>query len=143
MKKYSLSLLVTTLTFFISIVHAQTGTITVVVSGLKDMNGQISIGLYASKDGFPEKGKEYKGKEVRVTEKTINYSFKDIPDGTYAIAVFHDSNNNGILDKNFLGIPKEGNGFSNNVEATFGPTSFEKAKFKLNGAFTAKIEMQY
>jgi len=143
MKKCSLSILVIILTFFIPIVHAQTGTITVVVTRIKDIKGQISIGLFSSENGFPEKGKEVKGKEVKVTGKTINYTFKDIPDGIYAIAVFHDSNNNGILDKNFLGIPKEGNAFSNNVTTTFGPPSFEKAKFELKGAFIAKIEMQY
>ena len=41
--------------------------------------------------------------------------FNDIPPGTYAIAVFHDENANGKLDKNFLGIPCEGYGASNNV----------------------------
>ncbi len=71
-----------------------------------------------------------------MTEKNIQYTFSGIPNGDYTIAVFHDINNNGKLDKNFLGIPKEGYAFSKNAMGTFGPPNFDKAQFKLDSNFT-------
>jgi uncharacterized protein (DUF2141 family) len=45
----------------------------------------------------------------------------------------HDSNSNQKLDTNWIGIPKEGYGFSNNAKATLGPPSFDQVKFNLKG----------
>ncbi len=72
-------------------------------------------------------------------------SFDNLPVGTYAIAIFHDSNNNKKLDKNWVGIPKEGYGFSNNVFGTFGPPSFQEASFKVkaNNTTNLKIKLEY
>ena len=59
--------------------------------------------------------------------------FVDIPRGTYALAVVHDEDMNGNLDINWLGIPTEGYGFSNDVKARFGPPSFSAASFLYDG----------
>ena len=56
-----------------------------------------------------------------------------LPHGEYAIAVFVDLNGNGKMDKNFLGIPKEQYGFSNNVMGKMAAPSFEQAKFEVKG----------
>jgi len=53
------------------------------------------------------------------------------PEGTYALSVFHDSQNTGKLRTNAFGVPRDGYGFSNNATGTFGPPSFEKASFKV------------
>jgi len=144
MKKFSLPLIVSIFVFFISMAHAQTGTVHVEISAVNDPKGLMSIGLYSKKERFPDKGKEYKGKEVKVTGQTVVYTFKDVPFGTYAIAIIHDTNSNGKLDKNFLGIPKEGYAFSNNVYGALGsPPSFKDASFKLAGSKTVKIKMAY
>ncbi len=143
MKKFRLSLIIISLTLFVSIAYAQTGTITVEISGIQGPEGQISIGLYASEEGFPETEKSYKGINVRVTGEKVVAAFQDVPAGTYAIAVFHDTNSNGKLDTNFLGIPNEGYAFSNNVFGTFGPPDFEDASFELDGNKTVKIKMGY
>jgi len=128
---------------FASIVFAQSGKINVEISGIKIIKGQVAIGLFNKSEGFPELTKAYKGVFVKVTKNTIQYTFSGIPNGDYAIAVFHDSNNNGKLDKNFLGIPVEGYGFSKNVIEIFRPPDFNKAKFKLDDAYTAKIKIRY
>jgi uncharacterized protein (DUF2141 family) len=143
MKKFRLLLIVISLILFVSIASAQTGTITVEISEIQGTEGQISIGLYTSEEGFPETEKSYKGINVRVTGKEAVAAFQDVPAGTYAIAVFHDTNSNGKLDKNFLGIPKEGYAFSNNVFGTFGPPDFEEASFELDGNKTVNIKMGY
>ena len=143
MKKFRLSLIVISLTLFVSIAYAQTGTITVEISGIQGTEGQISIGLYTSEEGFPETEKSYKGLNIRVTGEEVDAALQDVPAGTYAIAVFHDTNSNGKLDKNFLGIPKEGYAFSNNVFGTFGAPDFEDASFEFDGNKTVKIKMRY
>ncbi len=144
MKKIGLPTIVAVFTFFVSIAYAQTGTIYVKISGIKDIKGLMSIGLYSDEKRFPDKGKEYKGIDVKVTDQTVVYTFKDVPFGTYAIAIFHDTNSNTKLDKNFLGIPKEGYAFSKNVFGALGlPPSFKNASFNLSGNKTVKIKMEY
>ena len=129
---------------FSSTAFAQSGRITVDISGIKNIEGQIAIGLFKNADGFPEISKAYKGTFLEVAEKTIQYTFFGIQNGDYAIAVFHDSNNNSKLDKNFIGIPKEGYGFSKNANmGTFGPPNFDQAKFKLDEIYPAKIKLRY
>ncbi len=59
--------------------------------------------------------------------------FEDFPPGAYAITVIHDENMNGKLDTNWLGIPKEGYGFSNDVKPLRGATPFSVASFKYDG----------
>ena len=143
MKRFRMSLFVICLTLFVSIAYAQTGMITVEISRIQGTEGQISIGLYTSEEGFPETEKSYKGIYAKVTGEEAVAAFQDIPAGTYAIAVFHDTNSNGKLDKNFFRIPKEGYAFSNNVFGTFGPPDFEEASFKLDGNKTVIIKMGY
>jgi len=144
MKKIYISIMICIFVAFISMANAQTGTLNVEVSGINDIKGLMSIGLYSNKEGFPDKGKEYRGADVKVTGQTIVYVFKDVPFDTYAIAIFHDINSNTKLDKNFLGIPKEGYAFSNNLFGAFGsPPGFKDASFQITGDKTIKITVEY
>ena len=52
----------------------------------------------------------------------------EAPPGTYAVAVHHDANANGAMDSNFLGMPKEGYGVSNDVRSRFRPPRFSEAQ---------------
>jgi uncharacterized protein (DUF2141 family) len=143
MKRFRLSLMVISFTFFVSIAYAQTGTLTVEISEIQGREGEISVGLYTSSENFPETDKSYNGRIKKVTGEKAVATFQDVPVGTYAIAVFHDANSNSKLDTNFLGIPNEGYAFSNNVLGTFGPPDFEDASFKLDGDKTVEIKMGY
>ena len=68
--------------------------------------------------------------------------FDDLPEGEYAISIFHDENNNNELDTNFLGIPKEGLGASNDARGHFGPPKYKDVKFYLkNGSKTITINL--
>lgn len=142
MKKLSLLCMVAMITFFVLTVYARAGTLTVEVSDIKQIKGLISAGLYANKKGFPDKGREFKGTMVEVTDKSVTCIFLDVPDGVYAVAVFHDINSNAKLDKNFLGIPSEGYAFSNNVSA-IGIPAYKDATFNFSGNMTIKIKMIY
>jgi len=124
--------------------YGQSGSITVEVTGINEIEGQISIGLHSDESSFPNKGKVFKGAKVRVTGNTVSYTFEDVPFGNYAIGIYHDSNANGMLDKNFMGIPTEGYAFSNNRFGMFGkPPTFRDASFEVKGPETIRITVKY
>jgi uncharacterized protein (DUF2141 family) len=128
---------------FASEVHAQTGGIEVNINGVRNSKGKISIGLFNKANKFPEEVSRYKGIIMDIKGKSVRGIFSNIPNGTYAIAIFHDENNNRKLDKNIFGIPNEGYGFSNNATAIFGPPTFDQAKFKINGTYSTEVKIQY
>ena len=104
---------------------AQSGQVDVTVTGINVKKGGIvKVGVY-KKDGFPAMGMEIKGEDVKVTTSEVTVTLKDIPAGTYAIAVIQDKNSDGEHNTNLFGSPTEPYGFSNNVYGRFGPPDFE------------------
>jgi len=65
----------------------------------------------------------------------------DLPAGEYALAIFHDENNNGKLDTNWLGIPKEKVAFSKAKMKTFGPPKFKECAFKMSSDHEIHIDL--
>jgi uncharacterized protein (DUF2141 family) len=117
-------------------------TLAVTIKDIKNINGDILIGLYDSTSHFPRKVDT--GKVVKVTDKEMKITFAGLRPGNYAVSVLHDENQNKDLDTNKLGIPKEGYGFSNNVTGIIGPPSFGKARFYVpRGHSTITIKMKY
>jgi uncharacterized protein (DUF2141 family) len=102
------------------------------VEGIHSSKGNLFIGVFNSKSSFPNYGKQYKGVMVNHEGKSCVYHFKNLPRDCYALAVYHDENKNGKLDKNLFGAPTEAYGFSNNVRETFSAPSFEEAKIVLD-----------
>ena len=81
-------------------------------------------------------------KTVAVRNNTISLKIANIKTGVYSVSLFHDENNNGVLDtKGFFGIPTEPYAFSNNPSTTFGPPSFEKCTFLINKDTQISIEL--
>ncbi len=117
--------------------------ITVDITSLLNTTGKVHIGLYNKAEDFSIVDKVYKGAIVSPSSKTIQYKFKNIPNGTYAISTFHDENENNKVDKNFFGIPKEGYGSSNNIRPSFRGANFEEAKFVLDSDKNIVIDMRY
>lgn len=115
-------------------------TIEVEVVNFDSNNGTAFIGLYNTEGSFLEN--EYKGGKVAINDRKAVLTFKDIPDGIYAISVFHDEDGNGELTTNFLGIPKESYGASNNAKGTFGPPKWENAKFEVGNGEVLKIKIR-
>jgi len=122
--------------FILSIIACQilaTGQamIQVDVSGISSKKGEILAVLFSTEKGFPnDASKAFKtAKAVPVNGKVI-LQFSQIPDGKYAIALFHDTNGDGKLNTNMLGIPKEGYGVSNNIRNLFSAPGFEESSFK-------------
>lgn len=92
-------------------------------------DGKVLVGLYDSEANWLSK--RIKGDIATLENKTCKVVFKNVPAGTYAISIFHDENDNNKLDTNFLGIPKEDTGSSNNAPARFGPPKWKDAKFEV------------
>ena len=116
--------------------------LTVEVTNIKNKHGKVAIGLYNKDDKtFANPEKYYKAIFIEIDSKKVVYTFENIPNGTYAVSVMHDENESGKLDKNILGIPKEGYGFSNNVKPAFRSANFKEAKFELLCNKTVNIEM--
>lgn len=105
--------------------------LTVTVTNIQNAKGKVSFGLFRKQDSFPIKGKQFKGVFIETTKSKTKYTFQNLEKDSYAVAVYHDENNNGILDKNLVGAPTESYGFSRNARATFSAPSFEDAKIDL------------
>jgi uncharacterized protein (DUF2141 family) len=103
----------------------------VIISKMQSDKGQVAICLFNKADGFPS-GKALECQLAKAKTNYTEYTFTNLETGTYAVSLFHDANDNKKLDKNWLGIPKEGIGASNNARGTFGPPKFDDAKFILD-----------
>ncbi len=113
--------------------------LTVKIDGIETIKGSILISLFNSADTFMKKS--ITGKKTEVTGKTVIISFKDIPNGEYAITLFQDENDNRKLDTGIFGIPKEKYGFSNNAKATMGPPKYSACKFEVKEDTTIDIKL--
>lgn len=100
------------------------GILTVEVSNIKEMKGNVNVGLFTNENDFLKKSAF--GKIVKADKNKVIVTFENLPAGSYAVSVIHDENENGELDSNFMGIPKEGFGFGNDAMGMFGPPSFDK-----------------
>ena len=116
--------------------------ITIEIKGIPSEKGNIFVGLFRQKDEFPVFGKQYIGKIIPVTGKKMTYTFDNLSEGKYAIAIYHDENKNGKLDKNYLGVPTEAYGFSNNARRTFSAPSFEEAELNLKSDLNISITLK-
>lgn len=112
------------------------------VNGIINVHGDLFVGLYNKSEGFTKLNAVYKYKIEEIYDSVMDVSFTDLPDGKYAVSVFHDENSNGILDKNFVGYPNEIYGFSNNERAVFSAPSYEDCAFDLFRNKSIKISLK-
>jgi uncharacterized protein (DUF2141 family) len=104
-----------------------------IVEGVERAKGHIIVGLFACEPSYLEG--DHPLFHVLLPAEPRNgrvaYTFEALPSGTYAIKLFHDINDNQKLDSNWLGIPREPFGFSNNPRVRFGPPDFDATRFDL------------
>jgi uncharacterized protein (DUF2141 family) len=109
------------------------GRLSVPVGGLRNDNGSVRCGLYASPDGFRQPGREFRGTAAPIRNGQATCVFSGLPAGTYAVAVFHAENNETRMETGAFGRPKQGYGFSRNPSSGFGPPDFSSAAFEYKG----------
>ncbi len=113
-------------------------------TNLNAAKGNLYIALYDQADAFMQTDRVRSQKIVPVTQKgTLKISLGNFPPGKYALSCFHDLNGNGKLDTNWMGIPSEPYGFSNNARPQFRAPKWAEAAFDLYGAggtISVKVE---
>ncbi len=102
------------------------------ISDVKTADGKVMVAVYGSAGDFLKSPVLAATTAADPAGKTI--VLRDLPAGEYALAVYHDANGNGKMDKNMMGIPTEDYAFSNNAIGKFGPPTFDSAKITLAAA---------
>ena len=126
-------LLIPLMCFGMTVSAQDFGKIVLNIDGAPNDSGKVVAALFDNPDGFPEelsRGQQ-RGAAAVVDGQGI-IIFENVPFGNYVLAVFHDENDNGELDKNKRGIPVEALGVSNNVKLKLGPPKFDKALFEIS-----------
>jgi uncharacterized protein (DUF2141 family) len=105
------------------------------ILNIRNSAGSIGCALFESPVGFPIEFLRYATNiiVIKIRDTQAHCDFVSIQPGTYALAVIHDENMDGKLDTNWLGVPKEGYGFSNDAKAMLGAPSFSAASFLYDG----------
>ncbi len=108
-------------------------TLVVSVHGLQVVSGTVIALLFPSEQGFPAKvAQAAQRQSVKVESATAELRFPNLTAGTYAVTVYQDQNDNGKLDTNWIGIPKEPVGASNNPRPRLGPPRFDEASVNVS-----------
>lgn len=117
-------------------------TLTIVVEGMDSAEGNLGVLIFNGPNGWAEdRQAAFRDIAVPAQQGTQKLDVK-LPAGKYAIALIHDLNKNHKLDKNWIGMPKEQWGMSNNPHATIKAPPIDKAMFTLDGDKEVKIVLQ-
>jgi len=115
----------------------------ITVTGLHSQQGSLRLALFSSSAGWPENDqKALRRVELRIVDGQARAHFEGLAPGTYAAVAFHDEDADGKLDKNFLGLPTEGWGATNQARSPLGPR-WESARFTLADKRALTISIQY
>ena len=121
---------------------SQTGKVIVTVKRVDlKKGGELSVGFFNDRN-FPKVGKQSFGKAKEVDASVMELVFENIPIGQYGIAVFQDIDGDKSLKTNFIGLPAEPIGFSNDAPIKFGPPSFADAKIDVEEDRTLNYVIQ-
>ena len=104
-------------------------TLEINVDNVRTSNGTLLLQVMQGEVQFKGEQEPVLSLSEPAKEGTITFVTKDLPPGEYAVRVMHDENDNFKLDANFMGIPKEPWGFSNNAKGRFGPPGWDAVRF--------------
>lgn len=115
------------------------------ITGFKNNGGKCVIMLFKAEPGFPKEPKNaVQIFPMVIQNNACELTIPNLDTGTWAVSVFHDANENGEVDTNFIGIPKEGIGVSKNVIPAMRPPRFDECKFQLaEPKMELQIQMKY
>ena len=122
-------------------------TLRVHVDGLRNSIGVVGSVIFTSPDGWPEDTKKafrHGPTPIPAGERSATVVWNDLPPGDYGVAAIHDENRNAKLDRNVIGIPKEGFGFANNPHVGLSAPPFQSAIVHVGCPVTeTTIHLQY
>lgn len=115
--------------------------LTVGVTGLRSTRGLVQACITADPATFPDCQKDPHARHLSVPAGNPAITFANVAPGRYAVALFHDENGNGRLDK-VLMVPKEGFGFSRDAPVKMSAPKFEAAAFDVTGGAPVRMKMK-
>ncbi len=115
------------------------------IHGIRNDQGMVKAVLYGpNPQDFLVKGKKADKEREPAEEGSMTLCVAARKHGQYAMVVYHDENDNHKFDRNWIGLPTEGFGVSNDPTLFLAPPSFEEAAFEVNGDLThVEVEMKY
>ncbi|HEU5134990.1 MAG TPA: DUF2141 domain-containing protein [Steroidobacteraceae bacterium] len=119
---------------------ANAGELTVTITDIREARGFLMVALVNSDAAWNDQDKPVAAQKVPAAKGEVKLQFKDLMPGAYAVQVMHDENENNQLDTNFLGIPTEGYGFSNNPNV-MRKAHYDEARFDV-GVEAANITIR-
>ena len=131
-RHYSVSRLLTTsigslLMIILLNQQANAAKLTVNISDVSLGKGHVMVAVYAGEEAY-QSGQPIRATKIKANNENESVIFSALGEGEYVIQMYQDENDNGKLDMNMMGIPKEGYRFSNNV-GRFGKPNYQEAKF--------------
>jgi len=103
----------------------ETAGMTVTITGLESDKGKVMVAIYNSKDAYKANKDRFRQAVLPISGGKAETTLEGLPPGEYSVSVYHDENDNGKIDTNFIGIPKEAYGYSNNARGKKGPPLYE------------------
>lgn len=115
------------------------------VHGIRNAHGKVKVVLYGpDPKTFLVKGKKADKEREPAEEDSMTLCVVAPEKGRYAAVVYHDENDNGKFDRNWIGLPIEGFGVSNNPTLFLAPPSFEESAFEVKEGLThVEVEVKY
>jgi uncharacterized protein (DUF2141 family) len=113
------------------------------IDNINSIEGQIQMIIYNTKENFLEDEKGFKLLHFNINANKMSCLIENLPAGVYAVAILHDKDGDGKCAKNWLGVPTEGYGFSNNVVPKFAPPKFEDVNLTIDKDTSISIKLIY
>lgn len=106
------------------------------VVGLTAPLGQVGCSLFTDEQGFPMDNSRARVQWLPAQADGATCRFSNVAPGRYAVSIAHDRNGNRRVDTNFIGLPTEPWGVSNNARPTLRAPRFDEAAFTVPSAPT-------
>ncbi|MBI2840622.1 MAG: DUF2141 domain-containing protein [Acidobacteria bacterium] len=119
-----------------------TGKLTVTIINVRSDSGYVRIALFNSPETHLKSS--FRSERIPATGQHCVVVLDQLPYGEFTFIVHHDENGNGKMDKNFLGMPKEGYAFSRGARVSFGAPSYRDCTLKLEASeLSVVVKLSY
>lgn len=138
--------IVLTLIMLLYSLYLNAQVLTVEVTGLRNNKGEIRLAFFSDSESFDNDKPDFEkvlSKEKYYNSGNVTISFDDIPAGKYGIALLDDMNKDTKMNYNFIGIPREGFGFSDYYSSGFSRPDLSDFIFEFYNDKTVKIKVRY
>lgn len=115
----------------VAAVPVEAADLVVTVEGVRNNAGEIRAGIFNSAATWLDGDKALAGVDVKAVAPRTVLKFENLVPGTYAVAFYHDENGNQKHDRNLLGIPVEGYGFTRDPTVVLSAPSFAECTIEV------------